>query len=208
MQTPTPRPETPPGAGASVWLRLADRIDRLNRRVGKLTYWLVLLAVLISAGNAVSRKAWSLSSNAMLEIQWYLFAAVFILCAGYTLLSREHVRVDLFYSRMSRRGQLRVEIFGVLVFLMPVVTLILVLSWPPFMEAWRSGEVSANAGGLIRWPVKLLIPVGFALLLLQAFSELIKDWHELRSLRPGSPADHGHESPHTLLEVEPPGDPR
>jgi TRAP-type mannitol/chloroaromatic compound transport system permease small subunit len=208
MQTPTPRPETPPGAGASVWLRLADRIDRLNRRVGKLTYWLVLLAVLISAGNAVSRKAWSLSSNAMLEIQWYLFAAVFILCAGYTLLSREHVRVDLFYSRMSRRGQLRVEIFGVLVFLMPVVTLILVLSWPPFMEAWRSGEVSANAGGLIRWPVKLLIPVGFALLLLQAFSELIKDWHELRSLRPGSSADHGHESPHTLLEIEPPGDPR
>jgi len=209
MQTPSQQPEAQPGAGASVWLRMAYGIDRLNRSVGRLAYWLVLFAVLISAGNAVSRKAWNLSSNAMLEIQWYLFAAVFLLCAGYTLLSREHVRVDLFYSRMSRRAQLRVEIFGVLAFLMPVVTLILVLSWSPFMHAWQSGEVSANAGGLIRWPVKLLIPVGFALLLLQGLSELIKDWHELRTLPPGNqPGVVSDEMVHSPLVIEPPGDPR
>jgi len=168
-----------------VFMRIAKSIDALNRVVGKTTHWLVLVAVLISAGNAVSRKAWNLSSNAMLEIQWYLFAAVFLLCAGYTLRNREHVRVDLFYSRMSRRTQLWVEILGVLLFLIPMVTVILTLSWAPVMHAYQSGEVSANAGGLIRWPVKLLIPVGFSLLLLQGLSELIKDIHALRRLPPG-----------------------
>ncbi len=188
------RPEYSPSPGDSLWLRMAHGIDALNRCVGRLACWLVLAAVLISAGNAVSRKAWNMSSNAMLEIQWYLFAGVFLLCAGYTLLNREHVRVDLFYTRMSRRTQLRVEIIGTLLFLIPVVTLILVLSWPPVMHAWQSGEVSANAGGLVRWPVKLLIPVGFALLLLQGISELIKDVCELRALPPGNQPGVGCES--------------
>lgn len=163
-------------------LRISQRIDALNRIVGRAASWLILIAVLVSAGNAVSRKALNLSSNAMLEVQWYLFSAVFLLCAGYTLLNKEHVRVDLVLSRFGRRGHLIVEIFGTLVFLMPLTVLIMVLSWSPFVEAWTSGEVSANAGGLIRWPVKLLIPVGFALLLLQAVSELIKDFSELRRL--------------------------
>jgi len=164
-------------------LRASGLIDALNRRVGRLTYWLILLAVLISSGNAVARKTLNMSSNAMLEIQWYLFAAVFLLCAGYTLLNKEHVRVDLIFSQLSRRQQLWVEIGGTLLFLAPMTVLILVLSWAPFVDAWASGEVSANAGGLIRWPVKLLIPVGFALLLLQGVSEIIKDVAELRGLR-------------------------
>ncbi len=169
-------------------LRVAHLIDMLNRRVGRATYWLILVAVLISSGNAVARKTLNLSSNAMLEIQWYLFAAVFLLCAGYTLLSKEHVRVDLIFSHLSRRKQLLVEIFGTLLFLAPMTALILVLSWSPFVDAWTSGEVSANAGGLIRWPVKLLIPVGFALLLLQGLSELIKDVAEFRLLGRGEAA--------------------
>lgn len=187
--TPTSSPSSD-----GLLMRFAHTVDALNRVVGKLAYWLVLIAVLISAGNAVTRKAWNMSSNAMLEIQWYLFAAVFLLCAGYTLLSREHVRVDLFYARMSRRTQLWVEIFGVLLFLIPMVSLILVLSWAPVVHAFQSGEVSANAGGLIRWPVKLLIPVGFGLLLLQGISEFIKDVHELRRLPPGFTPGIGHEA--------------
>ena len=117
-------------------LRLSALIDALNRAIGRAAGWLVLAAVLVSAGNAVSRKALSLSSNAMLEIQWYLFSGVFLLCAGYTLLNKEHVRVDLLYSKLGRRKQLLVEIFGTLVFLLPMVTLILILSWPPFVHAW------------------------------------------------------------------------
>jgi len=143
--------------------------------------------VLVSSGNAVVRKAFNMSSNSLLEIQWYLFAAVFLLCAGYTLLNKEHVRVDLIHSRLSRRQQLWVEIFGTLFFLAPVTLLILVLSWAPFVDAYTSGEVSSNAGGLIRWPVKLLIPAGFGLLLLQGASELIKDVAELRGLDRSTP---------------------
>lgn len=168
-------------------LSIASGIDALNRMVGRLTRWLILVAVLISAFNAFSRKMFDLSSNGMLEIQWYLFAAVFLLCAGYTLLNNEHVRVDVLLSRLSRRKQLMVEMFGIVVFLMPVSLLVLVLSWPPFMDAYTSGEMSSNAGGLVRWPVKLLIPAGFTLLLLQAVSELIKTVDQLLRL-PGHSA--------------------
>jgi len=168
-------------------LRASRLIDALNTAVGKASYWLILIAVLVSSGNAVVRKAFNMSSNSLLEIQWYLFAAVFLLCAGYTLLNEEHVRVDLIHSRLSRRQQLWVEIFGTLFFLAPVTLLILVLSWAPFVDAYTSGEVSSNAGGLIRWPVKLLIPVGFGLLLLQGASELIKDVAELRGLDRSAP---------------------
>jgi TRAP-type mannitol/chloroaromatic compound transport system permease small subunit len=163
-------------------LRFARAIDALNRMVGRATYWLILIAVLISSFNAIARKTLDMSSNAMLEIQWYLFAAIFLLCAGYTLLNNEHVRVDVLFGRMSRRKQLVVEIFGILFFLTPMTLLVLVLSWAPFTDAWVSGEVSSNAGGLIRWPVKLLIPVGFALLMLQGLSELIKNIHDYRQL--------------------------
>lgn len=170
-------------------LRFSRAVDALNRMIGRATYWLVLVAVLISSFNAIARKTLSMSSNAMLEIQWYLFAAIFLLCAGYTLLNNEHVRVDLIFGRLSRRKQLMVEMFGTLVFLAPMTILILVLSWNPFMDALTSGEVSSNAGGLIRWPVKLLIPVGFALLALQGVSELIKSIHEFRQIgTDGAPA--------------------
>jgi TRAP-type mannitol/chloroaromatic compound transport system permease small subunit len=169
-------------------LRLSRAIDALNRAVGRVTYWLVLVAVLISAFNAIVRKTFHMSSNGMLEIQWYLFSAIFLLCAGYTLLNNEHVRVDVLFGRLSRRKQLAVEIFGLLVFLGPMALLIMVLSWEPFISAFASGEISSNAGGLIRWPVKLLIPAGFALLLLQGLSELIKNIDEYRRLVSGQDA--------------------
>ena len=155
-------------------LRLARLIDAITERVGKAASWLILLAVLISAGNALMRYAFNLSSNAWLEIQWYLFAAVFLLCAGYALKHNQHVRIDVLANRLSRRAQVRIEIFGTLFFLLPVALLILVLSWPVFVDSWRSGEVSSNANGLALWPARLLVPAGFALLVLQGLSELIK----------------------------------
>lgn len=166
-------------------LRLSRAIDALNGAVGRAAYWLVLVAVLISAFNAVSRKTLDMSSNAMLEIQWYLFSGIFLLCAGYTLMHNEHVRVDVVFGRLSRRKQLVVEMFGLLFFLAPMTLLILFLSWAPFMDAWTSGEMSGNAGGLIRWPAKLLIPVGFGLLILQAVSQFIKSVDEFRNLGAG-----------------------
>jgi TRAP-type mannitol/chloroaromatic compound transport system permease small subunit len=172
-----------------ILLRISSTIDGLNARVGSLVQWLILVAVLVSAGNAVSRKALNLSSNGMLEIQWYLFSAVFLLCAGNTLRNNGHVRVDLVYAHLSRRIQLLIEVFGAVFFLAPLVTLMLWLSWTPFVQAWTSGEVSANAGGLIRWPVKLLIPIGFSLLLLQGFSQFIKSIDGLQRLRRGENVD-------------------
>ena len=171
-------------------LSLSRAIDATNRAVGRLTYWLVLVAVLISSFNAIVRKTFHMSSNSLLEIQWYLFSAIFLLCAGYTLLNNEHVRVDVLFGRLGRRKQLAIEIFGLLVFLGPMTMLILVLSWQPFLDAFTSGEMSSNAGGLIRWPVKLLIPVGFFLLLLQGVSELIKNIHAYRQLGAGQAEDN------------------
>lgn len=158
----------------SFLLSLSRLIDWINERVGRGVLWLVLIAVVISAGNALVRKLFNTSSNALLEIQWYLFAAIFMLAAGYTFLRNEHVRIDVVTSHLSPRGQNIVDIIGILFFLMPMVGLVLWLSWSPFMLSFKSGEMSANAGGLIRWPVKLLLPAGMALLFLQAISELIK----------------------------------
>ena len=155
-------------------LRLSRFIDALTERVGKAASWLILLAALISAGNAVARYAFNASSNAWLEIQWYLFAAVFLLCAGYALKHNQHVRVDVLSSRLSRRAQAWIEIFGTLFFLLPMAGLILWLSWPVFVASWTSGEVSTNANGLVLWPARLLVPAGFALLALQGVAELIK----------------------------------
>ena len=155
-------------------LNLSRAIDRLNEFVGRTVSWLVLAAVLISATNAVVRKAFNMSSNAFLEIQWYLFAAVFLLAAGYTMLRQEHVKIDVILHRFSKRTQIKVEIFGILVFLFPFCWSVIDLVWPLVIKAFVSGEMSSNAGGLIRWPVFALVPAGFALLALQGVSELIK----------------------------------
>ena len=165
-------------------LAISHAIDALNERVGRLVLWLVLVMVLVSSGNAISRYAFNLSSNAWLELQWYLFAAVFLLCSGYTLLHNEHIRIDVVSSRFSRRTRVWIDIFGTLFFLLPFALLLTWLSWPLFLEAWQSGERSANAGGLILWPVKLLIPVGFALLAAQGVSEIIKRIAYLTGLAP------------------------
>ncbi len=158
----------------SALLQLSRLIDRLNEWVGRWVSWLVLAAVLISAVNAIVRKAFGTSSNAFLEIQWYLFAAVFLLAAGYTMLRQEHVRIDIILSRFSKRTQTKVEIFGIVAFLFPFVIVVIELVMPLVIRAYTSGEVSSNAGGLIRWPVFALVPLGFALLGLQGVSELIK----------------------------------
>ena len=149
-------------------------IDKINLTVGKITLWLVLITTLISAGNAIVRKLFDTSSNALLEIQWYLFAGVFLLGSGYGLLKNAHVRIDFVASRLSARARNWIDVFGIVLTLIPFCVLSIVLAWPMFMQAFVSGEMSSNAGGLIRWPAYLLIPVGFALLMLQGISELIK----------------------------------
>lgn len=155
-------------------LQFSRLIDTLNERIGRAAIWLVLIVVLISAGNAVSRFAFNLSSNGLLEIQWYLFSAIFMLCCGYVLKLNEHIRIDVVASRFSARTQNWIDVFGFLVFLLPMALIVAWFSWPVFTLAWNSGEMSPNPGGLIRWPVRLLMPVGFLLLILQGVSELIK----------------------------------
>ena len=155
-------------------LALSRGIDFVNEKVGWIADWLVLLSCLISAGNAFSRYAFGISSNAWLEIQWYMFAAMVMLGASYTLKRNEHVRVDIVYANVSTRTQMRIDIFGFILFMLPATLIMAYLSWPIFYNSWALGEVSSNAGGLIRWPVKIFLPIGFALLSLQGFSELIK----------------------------------
>ena len=155
-------------------LGLSRRIDALSEWIGRTVIWLVLAAVFISALNAVVRKVFSTSSNAFLEIQWYLFAAVFLLGAGYTLLRQGHVKIDVILGRFSKRTQIKVEIFGIVFFLIPFVYAVILLVWPLVVNAFVSNEMSENAGGLIRWPAYALIPLGFALLGIQGVSELIK----------------------------------
>lgn len=173
-------------------------IDALNERVGRLVLWLVLVMVLVSSANAVSRYTLNLSSNAWLELQWYLFAAVFLLCSGYTFLHNEHIRIDVVSGRLSRRTQVWIDIFGTVFFLLPMSIIIMWLSWPVFVNAWASGEISSNAGGLIRWPARLLVPVGFGLLTLQGISELIKRIAFLRGLIPDPVEKHASVAPEPL----------
>lgn len=158
----------------SFLLQLTRWIDALNERLGRLVYWCVLFAVLISSGNAVMRYTFNMSSNAWLEIQWYLFSVIFLLCSGYTLLRNEHIRIDIVAGHFSRRTQTWIEIIGGIFFLLPMAILIMLLSWPMFVESWERNEISSNAGGLIVWPVKILVPIGFLLLTLQGVSETIK----------------------------------
>jgi len=155
-------------------LQVSRVIDATNRVIGQAAYWLVLVTVLISAGNALVRYGLNTSSNAWLEVQWYLFSAVFMLCAGYTLLNNEHIRIDIVNSHLEKRTRDWIDVVGHVFFLFPLCVMFLVEGWPYFWMAFVSGEMSGNAGGLIRWPVKLMIVLGFALLLLQGISELIK----------------------------------
>ncbi len=158
----------------SFFLLISRGIDRLNQSVGLFTTWLILATTLISAGNAIVRKAFDSSSNALLEIQWYLFAAVFLLGAGYGLLKNSHVRIDFISSMLTPRARNWIDVGGILLALFPFCFICIYLSWPLFMQAYTTGEMSSNAGGLIRWPVYALVPAGFALLMLQGVSELIK----------------------------------
>ncbi len=155
-------------------LSLSRRIDGFSEFIGRWVAWLVLAAVLISATNAVVRKAFDIGSNAFLELQWYLFAAVFLLASGYTMLRQEHVRIDVISGRFSKRTQIWIDIIGICLFLFPFIFMIIKLSMPLVINAYVTKEVSSNAGGLIRWPVFALLPLGFTLLGLQGISELIK----------------------------------
>jgi TRAP-type mannitol/chloroaromatic compound transport system permease small subunit len=163
-------------------LKLSGGIDRMNEFVGKWVAWLVLAAVIVSATNAVIRKIFNMSSNAFLEIQWYFFAGVFLLCSGYTLLRNEHVKIDVVLHMLEKRKQIWVDIIGLVFFLFPFAYAVIYLSWPLFVTAFQTGEMSQNAGGLIRWPVYILLPVGFTLLFIQGISELIKRFAFLKGL--------------------------
>lgn len=166
-------------------------IDALNERVGRAVIWLVLVAVLVSSVNATVRKLFDISSNAFLELQWYLFSAIFLLCAGYALLHNAHVRIDVLSGHLSPRGRAWIDVFGCIAFLLPMAAMMAWLSWPLFIHALASNEHSPNAGGLLLWPVRLLPPIGFALLALQGISELIKRVAFLMGLIP-DPLEKAH----------------
>ena len=165
-------------------LTLSRAIDRCTEFIGRWVAWLVLAAVLISAANAIVRKLFNTSSNAYLEIQWYLFAAVFLLAAGYTMLRQGHVKIDVISGRFSKRTQMWIEVIGLVFFVFPLVFTVIQLSWPLVVKAYVTNEYSSNAGGLIRWPVFALLPLGFLLLGVQAVSELIKRVAFLKGLIP------------------------
>lgn len=162
------------------WLALSGSIDRINELLGRFANLLVLLSCVISAGNAMVRYAFDYSSNGWLEAQWYMFAAMVMLGASYTLRRNEHVRVEIFYLYLSERGQLWLDLAGALIFLLPVCVLLAALSWPFFLQSFAVSEWSSNAGGLLRWPIKFLLPAGFALIALQGISEVVKRIAALR----------------------------
>ena len=174
----------------NILLKLSHLIDAMNEKLGRWAQWLILAAVLISTGNAIVRKAFNYSSNGLLEIQWYLFAGVFLFGAAYTLMHNEHVRIDVISGRFSKRTQTWIEVFGTVFFLLPMTLMILWLSVPFALHSMQSGEMSVNAGGLILWPVKMLLPIGFTLLTLQGISELVKRLAFLQGLIPDPTEKH------------------
>lgn len=184
-------------------LALSRGIDALNAWIGRTAAWLVLAAVVVSAANAVSRKLFSLSSNAWLELQWYLFGAVFMLGAAWTLRLNEHVRIDILSSHLSKRSRDRLDVAGHLLFLFPFVLIHIDTGWPFFINSFWSGEVSTNAGGLIIWPAKFVVVAGFVLLLLQGVSELIKRVAILRGIIPDEGRSGGHAAPPTSAAPSP-----
>jgi TRAP-type mannitol/chloroaromatic compound transport system permease small subunit len=161
-------------------LAASHAIDQLNEKIGYICNLLVLLACLVSAGNAMIRYAFGYSSNGWLELQWYMFAILVMFGASYTYKRNEHVRVEIFYLMLSERGQLWLDLIGTLFFMIPACLLLAYLSWPFFMQAYAVGEMSGNAGGLVRWPIKFVIPAGFVMLALQGASEVIKRFAALR----------------------------
>jgi TRAP-type mannitol/chloroaromatic compound transport system permease small subunit len=164
-------------------LKISATVDSFTNLIGKLIRWLVLGSVLISAGNAIIRKAFNISSNGFLEIQWYLFAGVFLLGSGFAFMRNVHVRIDFISSKLSKRTNTLIDILGIVVFIIPLCLIMVWLSWPLFTTALATGEMSQNAGGLIRWPAYLLMPLGFGLLFVQSLSELIKRVAFLKGLR-------------------------
>jgi TRAP-type mannitol/chloroaromatic compound transport system permease small subunit len=181
-------------SGLGFLLALSRRIDFLNEKIGQTVYWLVLAAVLVSSGNAVVRYLFNYSSNGWLELQWYLFAGFFLVGSGYTLLRNEHVRIDIIISRLKPRTRAWIDLLGGIFFLMPMALIIMVLAWPVFTESFALNEYSPNAGGLLRWPVKLMIPAGFFLLALQGVSEIIKRAAYLKGIIPDPTPKHAHGS--------------
>ena len=175
-----------------VLLSLSRGIDWLNTQLAVVANWLVLLAAVISAGNAASRYVFSESSNGWLEIQWYMFAGMVLLGGPYTLKMNEHVRVDLVYGMVSERTRIWIDIVGGVLFLLPICVILTYFTWPWFVESWNINEASSNAGGLLRWPVKLLLPVGFFLMALQGISEIIK---RVAALEHAIDADFKYEKP-------------
>ena len=176
-------------------MSLSRAIDTVTEWVHRIVMWLVLAAILISAGNAIMRKLFSMSSNAFLEAQWYLFSAVFLLAAAFALQKGEHVKIDLVYGRLSRRTQIWIEILGTIFFLFPFCFITVLIVWPVVLDKIATGETSANAGGLALWPVWMMIPIGFALLALQGVSELIKRFAFLAGAAP-DPASHHEKQSH------------
>ena len=183
-------------------LALSRAIDAITERVGRVVYWLVLIVVLISASNAIVRKLFNYSSNAYLEIQWYLFSVIFLFGAGYTLLRNEHVRIDIITGRLSARAQNWIDVVGIVLFLWPMSFVIMWLSWPLFLDSFARNEVSTNAGGLVIWPARLMVPIGFALLIIQSVSELIKRIAFLRGRIPDPLQKHGGKSAEEELAEE------
>lgn len=182
-------------------LALSRGIDRVTEFIGKAVMWLILLAVLVSAGNAISRKFLNMSSNAWLELQWYLFGAAFMGAAAYTLQQNEHIRIDVFYGSRTRRTQHWIDLFGHVFFLLPFVALMVWYLWPYTMQAWRSGQISTNSGGLIIWPARAILLAGFLLLVFQAFAEIIKKIAIMRGLIE-DPHPFVSAQDHALQEVE------
>ena len=183
-------------------LGLSRAIDAMSERIGRIVYWLILVVVLISAANATIRKVFNYSSNAYLEIQWYLFSAVFLFGAGYTLLRNEHVRIDIIIGRFSVKVQTWIDVLGTIFFLMPMAVMFIYLSWPIFVRTYTHGEISTNAGGLLIWPARILVPIGFLLLILQGISELIKRVAFLTGNGPDPLAKHEGKSAEQELAEE------
>lgn len=183
-------------------LALSRAIDGANERIFRIVMWLILVVTLVSSGNAVVRYLFDRSSNSWLELQWYLFSAIFLFCAAYTLKANEMVRIDVISSRLSRRAQAWIDVLGTVAFLMPITIMMAWLSWPVFMQAFTHNEMSSNAGGLIVWPARLMVPLGFALLLLQALSELIKILAFLSGDGPDPHAKENGKSAEELLADE------
>jgi TRAP-type mannitol/chloroaromatic compound transport system permease small subunit len=173
-------------------LKASRAIDAVNDRFGALAVWLVLFACLISAGNAVSRHSLNLSSNAWLELQWYMFAAIVLFGGPFTLKINGHVRVDVVYLSLPERTRIWIDLLGGVLFLLPFCLVMIYFTWPWFLESWRINETSSNAGGLVRWPVKLMLPVGFTLMALQGTSEIIK---RIAALRDSYRLEYQYETP-------------